>query len=254
MVHFVGAGPGAPDLITVRGARLLEKADVIIYAGSLVNPELLGYAKPDCKIYNSAYMTLEEVIAVVREAEQKGLTTVRLHTGDPAIYGAIKEQMDELDECDIAYDVCPGVSSLFGAAAALKCEYTLPDVSQSVIITRAEGRTPVPDKEKLGLLAKHQSTMILFLSSGLAEKVKNELIEGGYSEDCPVAVVYKATWPDEKIVHTTVGGLPKVMSDNGINKTALIIVGYVLKSEYEKSKLYDKTFSTEFRKAVVEES
>lgn len=254
MVHFVGAGPGAPDLITVRGARLLEKADVIIYAGSLVNPELLGYAKPDCKIYNSAYMTLEEVIAVVREAEQKGLTTVRLHTGDPAIYGAIKEQMDELDECDIAYDVCPGVSSLFGAAAALKCEYTLPDVSQSVIITRAEGRTPVPDKEKLGLLAKHQSTMILFLSSGLAEKVKNELIEGGYSEDCPVAVVYKATWPDEKIVHTTVGELPKVMSDNGINKTALIIVGYVLKSEYEKSKLYDKTFSTEFRKAVVEEN
>lgn len=254
MVHFVGAGPGAPDLITVRGARLLEKADVIIYAGSLVNPELLGYAKPDCKIYNSAYMTLEEVIAVVREAEQKGLTTVRLHTGDPAIYGAIKEQMDELDESDIAYDVCPGVSSLFGAAAALKCEYTLPDVSQSVIITRAEGRTPVPDKEKLGLLAKHQSTMILFLSSGLAEKVKNELIEGGYSEDCPVAVVYKATWPDEKIVHTTVGELPQVMSDNGINKTALIIVGYVLKSEYEKSKLYDKTFSTEFRKAVVEEN
>ena len=251
MVHFVGAGPGAPDLITVRGARLLEKADVIIYAGSLVNPELLGYAKPDCKIYNSAYMTLEEVIAVVREAEQKGLTTVRLHTGDPAIYGAIKEQMDELDECDIAYDVCPGVSSLFGAAAALKCEYTLPDVSQSVIITRAEGRTPVPDKEKLGLLAKHQSTMILFLSSGLAEKVKNELIEGGYSEDCPVAVVYKATWPDEKIVHTTVGELPRVMSDNGINKTALIIVGYVLKSEYEKSKLYDKTFSTEFRKAKI---
>lgn len=254
MVHFVGAGPGAPDLITVRGARLLEKADVIIYAGSLVNPELLGYAKPDCKIYNSAYMTLEEVIAVVREAEQEGLTTVRLHTGDPAIYGAIKEQMDELDKCDIAYDVCPGVSSLFGAAAALKCEYTLPDVSQSVIITRAEGRTPVPDKEKLGLLAKHQSTMILFLSSGLAEKVKNELIEGGYSEDCPVAVVYKATWPDEKIVHTTVGELPQVMSDNGINKTALIIVGYVLKSEYEKSKLYDKTFSTEFRKAVVEEN
>ncbi len=254
MVHFVGAGPGAPDLITVRGARLLEAADVIIYAGSLVNPELLEYAKSDCKIYNSAYMTLEEVIAVVREAEQKGLTTVRLHTGDPAIYGAIKEQMDELDVCDIAYDVCPGVSSLFGAAAALKCEYTLPDVSQSVIITRAEGRTPVPDKEKLGLLAKHQSTMILFLSSGLAEKVKNELIEGGYSEDCPVAVVYKATWPDEKIVHTTVGELPQVMSDNGINKTALIIVGYVLKSEYEKSKLYDKTFSTEFRKAVVEEN
>lgn len=254
MVHFVGAGPGAPDLITVRGARLLEAADVIIYAGSLVNPELLEYAKPDCKIYNSAYMTLEEVIAVVREAEQKGLTTVRLHTGDPAIYGAIKEQMDELDVSDIAYDVCPGVSSLFGAAAALKCEYTLPDVSQSVIITRAEGRTPVPDKEKLELLAKHQSTMILFLSSGLAEKVKNELIEGGYSEDCPVAVVYKATWPDEKIVHTTVGELPQVMSDNGINKTALIIVGYVLKSEYEKSKLYDKTFSTEFRKAVVEEN
>jgi precorrin-4/cobalt-precorrin-4 C11-methyltransferase len=248
MVHFVGAGPGAEDLITIRGYRLIENADVIIYAGSLVNPALLKSAKEDCSIYNSAYMNLEEVIEVMVEAEKKGWMTVRLHTGDPAIFGAVREQMDELEKRRIAYDVCPGVSSLFGAAAALRTEYTLPEVSQSVIITRAEGRTAVPEKEALSELARHQATMILFLSSGLADKVKAQLLEGGYASDTPVAVVYKATWPEEKILRTTVEKLPEAMKREEITKTALIVVGNVLGDEYAKSRLYDASFSTEFRK------
>lgn len=248
MVHFVGAGPGAEDLITVRGLHYLEEADVIIYAGSLVNPALLKRAKEGCQIYNSAYMHLEEVLAVMEEAEKNQQMTVRLHTGDPAIYGAIKEQMDALEERAIQYDVCPGVSSLFGAAASLKTEYTLPEVSQSVIITRAEGKTPVPEKEKLVELAKHQTTMILFLSSGLAIKVKEALLEGGYHGETPVAVVYKATWPEERIIRTNLEELPEAMKQEGITKTALIIVGDVLDKEYSKSKLYDATFTTEFRK------
>ena len=253
MVHIVGAGPGAPDLITVRGRLLLEQADVIIYAGSLVNPELLKYAKADCEIHDSAYMTLEQVIRVIEDAESRGLTTVRLHTGDPAIYGAIREQIDELAKLGIECEVCPGVSSLFGAAAALKTEYTLPDVSQTVIITREEGRTPVPETEKLSSLAKHQSTMVLFLSSGLAEKVSGDLMAGGYNGDTPVAVVYKATWPDERIVRTTVARLAEDMKASGITKTALIIVGNVLGEVYSKSKLYDAAFSTEFRQATVKQ-
>lgn len=248
MVHFVGAGPGAEDLITVRGLNYIKEADVIIYAGSLVNPALLKYAKSECEVYNSAYMTLEEVIDVTVKAEKKGLTTVRLHTGDPSIYGAIREQMDELEKISIDFDVCPGVSSFFGAAAALKLEYTLPDVSQSVIISREEGRTPVPEKEKLSMLAKHQATMVLFLSSGMSEKVKGNLIEGGYSPDTPVAVIYKATWPEEKIIRTTLENLPKDMEKENITKTALIIVGRVLGNSYSKSKLYDANFTTEFRK------
>lgn len=251
MVHFVGAGPGAVDLITVRGLALLKEADVIVYAGSLVNPELLKAAKEGCKIYNSAYMNLEEVIHVMEEAERMGLMTVRLHTGDPAIYGAIREQMDELEKREIAYDVCPGVSSLFGAAASLGVEYTLPEVSQSVIISRAEGKTPVPERENLRKLASHQATMILFLSSSLAKKVKKELIEGGYREDTPVAVVYKATWPEEKILRTTLQYLPEEMEKEKITKTALIIVGQVLGDTYAKSKLYDSFFTTEFRKGRV---
>lgn len=248
MVHFVGAGPGAEDLITIRGYRLIENADVIIYAGSLVNPALLKSAKEECSIYNSAYMNLEEVIEVMVEAEKKGWMTVRLHTGDPAIFGAVREQMDELEKRRIAYDVCPGVSSLFGAAAALRTEYTLPEVSQSVIITRAEGRTAVPEKEALSELARHQATMILFLSSGLADKVKAQLLEGGYASETPVAVVYKATWPEEKILRTTVEKLPEAMKREEITKTALIVVGNVLGDEYAKSRLYDASFSTEFRK------
>lgn len=253
MIHFVGAGPGAEDLITVRGMRLLERADVVIYAGSLVNPDLLNYCKKECEIFNSAYMNLEEVLDVMKKASKEQKDVVRLHTGDPSIFGAIKEQMDALDELGLLYEVCPGVSSLFGAAASLNVEYTLPGISQSVIITRAEGRTAVPEKENLVAMAKHQATMILFLSSSLATKVKKDLIEGGYDENTPVAVVYKATWPDEKIIHTTLKDLPVKMEEEHINKTALIIVGNVLDGEYEKSKLYDKTFTTEYRKGIQAE-
>lgn len=250
MVHFVGAGPGAEDLITVRGQRLLQEADIIIYAGSLVNPGLLKNAKEGCKIYDSAYMTLDEVLNVIFEAEEKGLMTVRLHTGDPSIYGAIKEQMDGLDTKNIEYDVCPGVSSMSGVASALKVEYTLPDVSQTIIITRAEGRTEVPEKESLKSMACHKATMLLFLSSSLADKVKADLIEGGYEPTTPVAVVYKATWPDQRILHTTLENLPEDMKKESITKTAMIVVGHVLNSDYKLSKLYDPTFSTEFREAT----
>lgn len=250
MVHFVGAGPGACDLITVRGMNRIKEADVIIYAGSLVNPELLSYAKADCEIYNSAHMTLEDVVSVMREAEAAGKTTVRLHTGDPSVYGAIREQMDLLDEYGIKYDVCPGVSAVFGAAASLACEYTLPDVTQTLILTRAEGKTPVPEKENLRSLAAHRASLVLYLSSGLARKVRQELLIGGYAEDTPVAVVYKATWPEEKIIRTTLAKLPEDMEAAGITKTALIIVSPALGSIYEKSKLYDAAFATEYRGAT----
>ena len=250
MVHFVGAGPGACDLITVRGMNRIKEADVIIYAGSLVNPELLSYAKADCEIYNSAHMTLEDVVSVMREAEAAGKGTVRLHTGDPSVYGAIREQMDLLDECGIAYDVCPGVSAVFGAAASLACEYTLPDVTQTLILTRAEGKTPVPEKENLRSLAAHRASLVLYLSSGLARKVRQELLLGGYAEDTPVAVVYKATWPEEKIIRTTLAKLPEDMEAAGITKTALIIVSPALGSVYEKSRLYDAAFATEYRGAT----
>lgn len=250
MVHFVGAGPGACDLITVRGMNRIREADVIIYAGSLVNPELLSYAKADCEIYNSAHMTLEDVVSVMREAEAAGKGTVRLHTGDPSVYGAIREQMDLLDECGIAYDVCPGVSAVFGAAASLACEYTLPDVTQTLILTRAEGKTPVPEKENLRSLAAHRASLVLYLSSGLARKIRQDLLLGGYAEDTPVAVVYKATWPEEKIIRTTLAKLPEDMEAAGITKTALIIVSPALGSVYEKSRLYDAAFATEYRGAT----
>lgn len=249
MVTFVGAGPGAVDLITVRGKALLETADIIIYAGSLVNPELLSYAKETCIIYNSAEMTLEQAVLVMESGEKEGKNTVRLHTGDPSIYGAIREQMDLLIEKGIEYTVVPGVSSFCGAAAALKAEYTLPDVSQTVILTRMEGRTPVPEKEEISKLASHQASMALFLSSSLLEELSSRLIAGGYKEDTPAAIVYKATWPDEKIVRTNVGSLYSAAKENNINKTALILVGGFLGGEYQRSKLYDPTFTHEFRKA-----
>ena len=249
MIHFVGAGPGAPDLITVRGAELLKNTDVIIYAGSLVNPALLEMAKPGCGIYNSAKMTLEEVIDVMKEAEAKVLDTVRLHTGDASLYGAIREQMDQLDALGFEYDDVPGVSSFSGAAAALKAEYTLPDVSQSVVITRMAGRTPVPEKESIREFAKHDCTMVIFLSTGLLEEVSRELMEGGYAPDAPAAIVYKATWPEEKVVHCTVSTLAQAATENNITKTALITVGGFLGDRYERSKLYDPTFTTEFRQA-----
>ena len=250
MIHFVGAGCGAADLITVRGAKLLKEADVIIYAGSLVNPQLLNDAKDNCRIFNSAEMTLEEVLMVMEKAESDGLVTVRLHTGDPCLYGAIREQMDALDERQIPYDYCPGVSSFCGAAAALNLEYTLPDVSQSVVITRMAGRTPVPEKETIASFAAHQATMVIFLSAGMLEELSGRLQEGGYSADTPAAIVYKATWPDEEALICTVGTLPQTAKEHNIRKTALIIVGDVVKhSYYQRSKLYDPAFTTEWRNA-----
>lgn len=249
MIHFVGAGSGAPDLITVRGKNLLEQADVVIYAGSLVNPELLKCCKPECEIYNSAKMTLDEAITVMDGAEKAGKTTVRLHTGDSSIYGAIKEQMDALDRLGYAYDVTPGVSSFCGAAAALKAEYTLPGVSQSVIITRMAGKTPVPEKESIASFAAHQATMVIFLSTGLLKELSAELISGGYGPETPAAIVYKATWPEEKVVRGTVAQLYEMAQANHIRKTALIIVGRILDTEYDLSRLYAPDFSTEFREA-----
>ena len=250
MIHFVGAGCGAADLITVRGKALLEQADVIIYAGSLVNPALLEYKKEGCRVYNSARMTLEEVLAVMLDAEAAGLSTVRLHTGDPCLYGAIREQMDELDKQGVDYDYCPGVSAFSGAAAALKMEYTLPEVSQSVVITRMAGRTAVPERESVRSFAAHGATMVLFLSAGLLRETQAELLAGGYGPDTPAAIVYKASWPDERTCLCTVSTLADCAKENGISKTALIIVGdAVQQSGYARSRLYDPTFSTEYRPA-----
>lgn len=250
MVYFVGAGPGAADLITVRGMHLLEQADVVIYAGSLVNPELLQYTKEECQIYNSARMTLEEVLSVMTEAEEAGKMTVRLHTGEPSIYGAVREQMDLLDEKNISYESCPGVSACFGAAAGLNLEYTLPEVSQSLIITRMEGRTKVPEKESIESFAAHQASMAIYLSTGMLEELSRRLIEGGYKADTPAALVYKATWPEEQAFVCTVGTVARTAEKNGITKTALVLVGDVIAhTGYERSRLYAPDFSTEFRNA-----
>lgn len=253
MIKFVGAGSGAADLITLRGKELLEKADIIVYAGSLVNPQLLNYKKENCMVYNSAVMTLEEVIHVMEDGFEKGLEVVRLHTGDPCIYGAIREQMDILDEKSIPYDYCPGVSSFCGAASALNLEYTLPDVSQSVIITRMAGRTPVPDRESIRSFAVHKATMVIFLSTGLINELSKELVAGGYDESTPAAIVYKATWDDEKSFVCTVGTLAQTASKNNITKTALLIIGDVVShTNYRRSDLYNPNFTTEFREAKRE--
>ena len=233
MVHFIGAGPGAEDLITVRGAKLLGEADVIIYAGSLVNPALLSYKKESCAVYDSASMTLEQVIEVMKDTEARGGMTVRLHTGDPSLYGAIREQMDELDKLGIGYDVTPGVSSFSGAAAALCAEYTLPE----------------PEGEELRKMASHGCTMVLFLSTGLLEDVEQELAAGGYAPDTPAAIVYKATWPEQRVYRCTVSTLARTARENRVTKTALITIGHFLGDDYERSKLYDPTFTHEFREA-----
>lgn len=248
MVDFVGAGPGAVDLITVRGLELIKSADVIIYTGSLINTDLLNHAKPKCSLYNSAYMTLEEVIDVMEKAEGQGLHTVRLHTGDPCLYGAIREQMDLLKKKGISYEICPGVSSFCGGGAALKTEYTLPGVSQTVIISRMAGRTLVPERESIEKLSAHQATMVLFLSAGMLKDLSLELMKGGYSKDTKAAIVYKATWPDEKVCRCTVGTLEETGQKEGIKKTALVVIGEVLGDTYEYSKLYDEAFSTGYRK------
>lgn len=251
MINFVGAGPGAVDLITVRGMELIKKADLIIYAGSLVNPELLRYAKEDARILNSALMTLEEVTDEMIRADRAGLEVVRLHTGEPSLYGAVREQMDILEEKGIRFASCPGVSACFGAAADLNLEYTLPNVSQTLIITRLEGRTPVPKMEQMELLAGHGSSMAVYLSSGMMEKLSGKLIEGGYSPETPAAIVYKATWDDEKIVTGTVGCLKEMAEREGITKTAVVLVGEaLLHSRYDRSCVYDPTFATEFRGSI----
>lgn len=250
MIHFVGAGCGAKDLITIRGKEHIEKADVIVYAGSLVNPELLAYNTKGAKIYDSAYMTLEEVMDVLIKSEQEGLYTVRLHTGDPSMYGAIKEQMDELLLKEIDYDVTPGVSAAFGAAASLKAEYTLPNISQTLILTRMSGKTLVPERESIKSLAAHKATMAIYLSASLSDKLQSELIEGGYSENTPAAVCVKVSWDDEKIYRCTVGTIDKTTKENNIKKTCIYIIGESIDPEkYDKSRLYAEDFSTEFRKA-----
>lgn len=250
MVHFVGAGPGAEDLITVRGLKLVKNADIIIYAGSLVNKEILNNAKEGSSVYDSAKMNLDEVIDVISKGSLQCKDIVRLHTGDPCIYGAIREQMDRLDELGIEYDYTPGVSSFCGAAAALRAEYTLPSVSQSIIITRQAGRTPVPDRESIRSFAAHGATMVIFLSAGMTDKVQEELMAGGYSENTPAAIVYKATWPDEKVLRCSVGTLNKTAIENGVKNLALLCVGDFLGNDYELSKLYDKSFTTGFRQGT----
>ena len=250
MVYFVGAGTGAVDLITVRGMRLLEQADVIIYAGSLVNPELLQYANKDCEIHDSAKMTLEEVLLVMQKAEAEGKLTVRLHTGEPSIYGAVREQMDELDRLGIFYESCPGVSACFGAAASLNLEYTLPGISQSLIITRMEGRTKVPEKESIESFAAHQASMAIYLSTGMLKELSERLVAGGYRKETPTALVYKATWPEEEAYICTIETLYDTAKEHGITKTALVLVGEVITHQnYKKSRLYAADFSTEFRQA-----
>ncbi len=247
MIHFVGAGPGAPDLITLRGQRLLETADVIVYAGSLVNPQLLKAAKPGCRMHNSASMTLGEVLGVMREAHGGGLSVVRLHTGDPSLYGAIREQMDALAEEGIPCDVTPGVSAMNAAAAALRAEYTLPEVSQTVIVTRMEGRTPVPHTEEMASLARHRATMVIFLSMGLLPQLAERLVAGGYGADEPAAIVYKASWPEEKVLRCTVSTLAQTAAAHRIDRTALVLVGGFLGGAYGRSRLYDPAFFHGFR-------
>ena len=251
MVHFVGAGSGAVDLITVRGARLLAECDVVIYAGSLVNPEVLQYCREGCEIFDSAKMTLEEVVAVIRRAEHEGKTTVRLHTGDSSIYGAVHEQFEQLEQLGIDYDVCPGVSAFCGAAAALRAEYTLPEVSQTVIITRQSGKTLVPEKESIRSLAAHRATMCLYLSTRLTEQLQQELLEGGYPGSTPVAIVFKASWPDERIFHCTVDTLHKTVTENDLTRTSLIIVGDCMGEKYAKSYLYDPSYDRPFHEAAT---
>lgn len=246
-VYFVGAGPGAKDLITLKGYRLLSQADIVIYAGSLVNPDLLDYCKSGVRIYDSSSMDLEAIISTMKYGIEKKMLVVRLQTGDISIYGSIREQAEELKKLGIAYESVPGVSSFLGAASALGIEYTVPEVSQSLIITRIEGRTPVPKLETIRSFASHQTSMVIFLSITKIEDVVNQLLEGGYHLDTPVVVVYKATWPDQEIVKGSLIDISKKVKSAGINKTALILVGSFLGEEYNYSKLYDKYFSHEYR-------
>lgn len=249
MIYFIGAGPGAPDLITLRGAELLRRAGLIVYAGSLVNPALLDYAPQGCEVYDSALMTLDEVMEKLLDGERRGLTTVRLHTGDPSLYGAIREQMDRLRAEGVEFDVVPGVSSFCAAAAAIPAEYTLPGVSQTLIISRMEGRTPVPAREGIRSLAAHGASMVLFLSSAMLKELASELIAGGYPPETPAALVYKASWPDERVLRGPLASIPAMAEEAGISKTALVLVGGFLGDDYDLSRLYDASFSHGCRRA-----
>ena len=248
MVYFIGAGPGDPELLTIKGKKIIDSADVIIYAGSLVNREVLKDIKSGAKVYNSATMHLEEVIEVMKEAEKKNLMTARVHTGDPAIFGAHREQMDALEREGIEFCVIPGVSSFVAAAAALKKEYTLPEVTQSIILTRMEGRTPMPEKESIEAFAKHQATMVIFSSANRIEELVEQL-QTSYPVDTPIALVYKASWPEEKIIQGNLGNIAELVRKANITKTGLIVVGRFLGDQYALSKLYDKHFSHEYREA-----
>ncbi|RJQ28138.1 MAG: precorrin-4 C(11)-methyltransferase [Peptococcaceae bacterium] len=247
MVYFIGAGPGDPELITLKGARLLAEADVVIYAGSLVNPKLLAGCKEGAEIYNSAGMTLPELLTVMRSACANGKTVARVHTGDPSLYGAVQEQMDALAQEGIPYTVVPGVSSFLAAAAAVPHELTLPGVTQTVILTRIEGRTPVPLPENLASLASHGCTMCIFLSVHIIDRVVEEMAAGGYSGDTPVVVVERVTWPEEKILRGTLSDIASKVRASGIEKTALIMVGKTFDSPYSPSRLYDDSFAHGFR-------
>lgn len=248
MVYFIGAGPGDPELLTIKGKKIIDSADVIIYAGSLVNREVLKDIKSGAKVYNSATMHLEEVIEVMKEAEKKNLMTARVHTGDPAIFGAHREQMDALEREGIEFCVIPGVSSFVAAAATLKKEYTLPEVTQSIILTRMEGRTPMPEKESIEAFAKHQATMVIFLSANRIEELVEQL-QTSYPVDTPIALVYKASWPEEKIIQGNLGNIAELVRKANITKTGLIVVGRFLGDQYALSKLYDRHFSHEYREA-----
>ena len=247
MIYFIGAGPGAKDLITVRGMNLLKSASLVVYTGSLINPALLDYCPKECKTVNSASMTLDEIIAALTGAPGDS-TVVRLHTGDPSLYGAIREQMDELDRLGFEYEVVPGVSALTAAAAVLKAEYTLPGVSQTLIVSRMAGRTAVPEKESIRSLAAHRASMALFLSVGMLASLCEELIRGGYPPATPAAVVYKATWPEEEIIKATLETLPQRAGH--IGRTALVLVGDFMGDSPERSRLYDPSFSHLFRETT----
>lgn len=253
MVYFIGAGPGDVDLITVKGRDIIAKADIVIYAGSLVSKEHMSFCKKDVEIYNSASMNLDEVIAVIKKGSSEGKIIVRLHTGDPAIYGAIKEQMDILDSFNISYEVIPGVSSFTAAAAAIKREFTLPKVSQTVILTRIEGRTPVPKGEDLEKLATIGASMAIFLSVSMIDKVVEKL-KKGYGRNVPVAIVERATWEDERTIIGTLDDISEKVKEANITKCAQILVGDFIDCEYEKSKLYDKSFTHMFREGINEDS
>ena len=248
-VYFIGAGPGDPELLTIKGRRIIEQADVIIYADSLIDPRVCSFARKEAEIHGSASLTLDEITEIILSAVKQGKTVARLQSGDPSIYGAIREQMAVLEEHGIEYEIIPGVSSLFAAAASLKAELTIPNISQTVIITRTEGRTPVPERESLKNLAAHQATLAIFLSVSLMEKVVEELLDGGYPSETPVAVVYRVSWNDETVVRSTLKDIVKRVQTLGIKRQALILVGDVLDPGRKgcRSRLYNRNFSHEYR-------